>query len=364
MRITFILPGTGISGGVRSTFELANHLHGRGHDVSVVYSDLPSRAEVKWTPKEILIRLKKIAKGIEYNNSVDWFDLKARLIKVPTLANRYIPRGDIVVATWWGNAYDVESYSGDRGEKFYFVRHYETWGGPKDKVDGSYRLGLRKIVTSTWLKNIIEENFSAATFGPLPNGINPKLFYRETEGFESHGPGRVGMLYRQLEWKGMKDGFKAFSIARKQFPEIQLVLFGDSLADEDQRIVNDIGDVEFHEAPYKDELRRIYNSLDIFVFPSHHEGFGNPPMEAMACGAACITTEVGGVPDYIIAGKTALVSEIKNPEDLAEKILRLLRNEKERRQTAEQGYNHIQKFTWNNTAVKLEQIFAKYVNEK
>ena len=48
MRITFILPAVGITGGYRSTFELANCLHARGHDVSLVYPPIPLRNEVKW----------------------------------------------------------------------------------------------------------------------------------------------------------------------------------------------------------------------------------------------------------------------------------------------------------------------------
>ena len=44
--------------------------------------------------------------------------------------------------------------------------------------------------------------------------------------------------------------------------------------------------VEYHEKACKDRLRKIYNSCDIFVFPSHNEGFGMPPMEAMPCKCA------------------------------------------------------------------------------
>lgn len=364
MRITFILPGIAISGGVRSTFEVASHLQDRGHDVTIVYSSSPSRAETKWGLMELLKRIVKISIGTKYNNSIDWFDLKAKLIKVPTLANRYIPKGDIVVATWWANVYDVDSYSMDKGEKFHFIRSYEIWGGPEELVNKSYTLGLHKIAISTWLKNLVTEKFQVNVLGPLPNGRNPKLFYRETDGLESHCPKRIGMLYRTHKGKGMKDGFEAYAIAKKKYPEIQLVLFGENPTKDDVKIIEDIGNVELHELPYKEKLRKIYNSLDIFVFPSHYEGFPNPPMEAMACGVACVATNVSGIPDYTIAGETALISPIKAPKDLAENIIRLLKNEKERKQVAKQGYDYIQKFSWDNTVVELEKIFRNHTNEK
>ena len=56
------------------------------------------------------------------------------------------------------------------------------------------------------------------------------------------------------------------------------------------------------------EIRNIYNSCDVFLSPSWAEGSQAPPMEAMACGCAVLATNVGGIPDYAIAGETAAVS--------------------------------------------------------
>lgn len=359
MRITFILPYIGISGGVRSTFELANRLQNRQHRVSVVYPLIPMPHGAKWYDLRSLVRRAGTAiANYRHGRQVEWFDVKANMIGVPTLAERYIPKGDIVAATWWETAYFVAKYSDDKGEKFYFVRHYETWGGPEDAVNKTYTLPLHKVVTSTWLKTLIEEKFHVLTFGPIPNGINFDLFYKTRNGFKCHNPKRVGMVYSRRSWKGMEDGLEAFYIAKKNHPDIQLVLFGEPKGEE-------VGeDIEFHEFPSKDKLRELYNSLDILIFPSHYEGFGNPPMEAMACGAACLATNVGAVPDHITDGKTGLICPPFAPGKIVECLTYLLGNEEKRREIAKAGHKYMQRFGWDESVNQLEEVFTQVVKSK
>lgn len=359
MRITLLLPDIRVSGGVICTFELANRLQDRGHDVSIVYPLVPMQMGRKWYNfRKVASRVVGTIRNLIWNGQPNWFDLKAKLIMVPTLAERWIPNGDVIVATLWATAYYVNGYKREKGNKFYFPRGYETWCGPVELVDRSYTLPLQIIVPSTWLKNLIETKFERPVLGPLPDCVNFDLFYKDRDVFDCRSPKRVGILYRRrFKLKGMRDGLGAFLMAKKQHPNILLVLFGEKPTCGDMKILENVRDVELHIHPRRECLRKIFNSLDIFIFPSHSEGFGDPPMEAMACGVAVVATNVGGVPDYTVPGETALISPPKDPKSLGQNVIRLLQNEEERKRIAENGYNHIKQFPWDRTAADLEEIF-------
>lgn len=365
MKITFILPGIEITGGIKSTFELANRLQERGHNVSIVYPLIPQQNGDKWYDiKRLGFRTVGTIRNLKRRNRVAWFNLKVNLICVPYLSERWIPKGDVIIATWWKNAYDISSYGNDKGAKFYFIRHYEIWGGPKEAVIKTYRLPLQKIITSSWLKETIENKFNVETIGPIPNGLDFNIFNKKKSSFITHNPMRIGMLYRRSKWKGMKEGFEAYLIVKEKYPDLKLVLFGELPLKKDMEILKDIDEIEYYEKPCKEKLKDIYDSLDIFVFPSHCEGFGNPPMEAMACGVACVTTNVGAISDYAINGKTALVVPPKDSSILAMNVMKLLENECLRKEIAENGFKYIQQFTWDKSAEKLEYILKQNINRE
>jgi len=210
-------------------------------------------------------------------------------------------------------------------------------------------------VISSWLRGLVQEKSGLLmdSIHLVPNGINLKQFHNASKVF--HRPRRILMVYRETQHKGLMDGIRAFELAREQHPEIQLMMMGL------RKGPNVPHYAEFHEDPAQVELRNIYSSCDIFVFPSWQEGYGLPPMEAMACQCAVVATNVGAIPDYAIAGQTALVSEPGDPVALAQNIIRLLDDEEELRRISRAGYEHIQQFTWERATDKLEQVLASLV---
>lgn len=358
MKITFILPGVYLAGGSKVVFEYANRLQAKGHEVCIVHPIIPPRYAKKWCDLQNLVRKTfGTFSNIKIGNKIDWYNLEVKLISIPTLDEIFIPNADIVVATSWGTAYRASKYNKNKGVKFYFIQGYETWDGEKEMVDASYKLGLHNIVISTWLENILRNKLEAEIEALIINGVDHTQFYPENIK-RNQKDIRILMNYRTEKIKGFDDGLKAFNIVRNKYNNAKLVLFsvsgGNGIPEYAENHVKVIGA----------ELRHLYNSCDIFVFPSHCEGFGLPPMEAMACGCAVVATNAGGIPDITIPGKTALVSQPQDPDTLAQNIIKLIENEDLRKRIAEGGYNYVKQFTWDKVTDKLENLFITNLTHK
>lgn len=340
VKITWIFNDVEISGGVKSVFCISNCLVERGHEVNIIYPLIP----MEITPKKVITKgYKAIAIFKKRSRGGLWFDLKANLIRVPYLSNCFIPDADVIIATWWETAYVVKKLSPSKGKKFYFIQHYETWGGAKDKVDGSYRLGLNNIVNSQWTKEqveavggkVVSKIFHAPDWGQFK-----EVYVGRHEGI------RILMQYRKDAWKGIDDGILAFVIAHSQHNDTQLVMFG--------REKGDVPDwVEFHVNPTNEELNLLYRSCDIFLFSSVVEGFGMPPMEAMCCKLPVVTTKVGVVSEFSVDDEIALVSEPNNPQGLVDNLVKLIGDGNLRKKIGLAGYDYVKKFTWESATNQL-----------
>ena len=115
----------------------------------------------------------------------------------------------------------------------------------------------------------------------------------------------------------------------------------------------------------KDFIDRYYNA-DIFVFPSiWGEGFGIPPIEAMAAGVPAVVTLAGALPETVKDGETGFLVEKRDPRTLAERILRLLRDDDLRESMGRAARRHVlATFTWKRVAGSLEARYCWLLNKQ
>ncbi len=106
-----------------------------------------------------------------------------------------------------------------------------------------------------------------------------------------------------------------------------------------------------------EELSALYSSCKAFVYPSLYEGFGLPPLEAMACGAPVITSRIPSISETV--GTAARLVDPRDVNDLASAIAELLTDETTRRHFADAGVEHVKKFTWEQTALKTLDVYRQ-----
>ncbi|RCK75717.1 MAG: Glycosyltransferase [Anaerolineae bacterium] len=109
-----------------------------------------------------------------------------------------------------------------------------------------------------------------------------------------------------------------------------------------------------------DELAALYSGAEIFVYPSLHEGFGIPCIEAMVCGVPVITTASGAIPE-IVADAAYLIENPLDPELYANAIALLINNPEFRQKLIDKGKKRSQDFEWTKSAKKLIEIFESII---
>lgn len=132
------------------------------------------------------------------------------------------------------------------------------------------------------------------------------------------------------------------------------------LYEETQRVVADLkleNKVRFLGRVSDLELITLYSMADIFAFPSFFEGFGIPPLEAMACGAPIITSDTSSLPEVV--GDAAILVNPHDIDALSHAITRLIDNEGLREELRQKGFQRIQHFSWPQTARKMLAVYQR-----
>jgi len=109
------------------------------------------------------------------------------------------------------------------------------------------------------------------------------------------------------------------------------------------------------------DLPSLYSSASLFIFPSLYEGFGHPPLEAMACGCPVLASRNASIPEVC-----ADAAEYFNPidsQELADKILFLLQHEAKREELRKKGFARAQHFPLQRSASSLVDLMEKLIHE-
>ncbi len=340
-----LVPHLRISGGMRIILNYASLLGKRGHEVNVYVKS-----------RNVLRRNIANALGL---GRPDWIkDFRARVKRVPDFSAGSISDGDIVVATTIQIAEQLDKLTASKGAKYFFIQHKEgLYHGSRELEAKTFSASTRKIVVSSWLKEILEKEYGQASELIL-NPIDKTQFSPKTKQADSRGLLRILIMHHTYEWKGVAEGYQILEELKSRHPQIRIVMFGAR-----SKVIGYRAD-EYHFQPRQQELADIYSGCDIFLCPSWDEGFGLPSLEAMACGCAVVTYDNGGSRDYAFDGRTALVARRKDATDLKDKLEALVRDGVLRKRISAGGLELIKTWpTWEEQSEKLEKIFINCINK-
>ncbi len=161
---------------------------------------------------------------------------------------------------------------------------------------------------------------------------------------------------------------EAFAVVRGQlashpvYKDLRLVIIGDTISQYPavrqaviksriEQMVRFLGFVPF------DTLRCFYEAAAAFVFPSRYEGFGLPPLEAMACGTPVVTSNVSSLPEVV--GDAAVQVNPENVFDIARGIRDVLLDQELRLDLIRRGREQASRFSWERTAREVLDIYRE-----
>ena len=344
LKIAYILPHRSITGGMKILLDQISWLKSHGHEV---YSCLRSKTKADsslpdWNrpavDKDIVIRPQEAyAPHIKDADVIvaGWVE------QLPELCGIGIP----VVYTEQGS----ESFFGD----------LSSVGGLPDYhglINSLYASPCYFSSVSGFVADILEKRFGRKS-ALIPNGVDTNLFHPGT-------PPNNNVI---LLVGNPKLAFKGFDTALQTFE--RLWHFGHRfkvnwICQTKPDIHGNSYPVHIYVNPEQKRLPELYREADIFVCTSWYEGFGLPPLEAMACGVPVICTRCGGPDIYLSPNKNALVIPPGDEKALAAAIQYLLTNKNNVRQVlSENGRKTALKFSLDKSLAAFE-AFLKCICSK
>ncbi|GMQ65160.1 glycosyltransferase family 4 protein [Vallitalea maricola] len=320
--IVYVMSNTTICGAAKIIFEHANRLMQIGNKVTIV----------AYFPKP------------------NWFNVECNYIQVPftTKLSMCIPFCDLIVATYYTHIGDcvrtniapvIYFEQGDY-HLFHFERLLEKY---KEFIKLQFSLANSIITVSNEAAKLIEKNFgidSHVIYNAIDNDTFNNNILEETN--KEREKYILIMGSDKLKFKGIQDVVSACRIVKTSMPEMKVYWITPVIPSTYNKDII----AKVFISPNQKEIARLYQNSEMFISGSHYESFSLPVLEAMACGCPVITTDSIGVRDYVIDNHNALVTKVKEPYEMAQKIMKLINNDSLKKTLIKNGFKTVKKFNW------------------
>jgi glycosyltransferase involved in cell wall biosynthesis len=337
MRLIFVAPSTRHpSGGVAVIYEVATAMALRGNDVNLYHVNFFDGT-------------------VSTMDELGWFSFPRAVTHHFTPAGardlRSVPSGDVIFGFSFDRQMPPES-----GLPVVLIQGWKMLG---DEIERhAYEVPCPKVCVARWLVDVGRDlGVPANELVHVPIGIHHET-YRVTRPIARRPP-RLSFCYSSHAQKGAQLAIDVIQEVKRALPGVEVVAFG---AQPPEHALPPW--VTYVRQPAPAQLvDEIYNTSRVFLCTSWVEGFGLANIEAMACGAALVTTENGGSRDYALPGETALVAPYGDVDALSRHVVSLLHDDDRRFALASAGRDHVRRFDWGRTADLLEDFLGRYLAE-
>ena len=159
--------------------------------------------------------------------------------------------------------------------------------------------------------------------------------------------------------KGIEELIDAFSKLSKQHDNVKLLLVGPNEGDYSQKNVKKLGIDNIYYVGSTTEPELYYSASDVFILPSHREGFGTVVLEASAAKIPSVVSNIYGLSDAVIDGETGLLHKSKDSNDLLNKINRVINDNELRFRLGNNAYKRVLDFYQEDFLSNQLSIFYK-----
>ncbi len=355
LRVTYVLPKLVDHpvGGFKVHYQYANELAARGHKVTVVHPAttgfVPSARELASFAAAALRR------RLRGGGAVPWFALDERVgsSNVVRLRPASLPDGDVLLLTAWQTAERTVGAPPRAGRSVQIVFDYEHWlESPALRPRIARALGrpdVTRIATSAGVASLLEE-LGARAVATVTPGLAAGEFGLDVP-VALRGPVVTFALRHGLS-KDMATAFAAVAQIRQAVPDAEIRCFGDP-SQAAPASVRHLGRLE------QRALRRCYNETAVFLLTSRHEGWGLPAAEAMACGAAVVSTRNGGTEEFVRDGANGLLVPAADPGAVAAAAVRLLGDEDLRASLGARAAGEALQMTVERATDRVEEVLRR-----
>lgn len=221
----------------------------------------------------------------------------------------------------------------------------------------TYRRTPMAVVSESTKRELLSAGFRDDAIFLVPNSVDHSAYTPGGTDAQSHV---VGYLGRLKNYKSIEDLLQAFAIVLRDVRDARLVIVGDGDArrtlERVARELHIVGRVEFRGFVPLEEKIRLLRTMNFVVNPSAKEGWGLTVIEANACGVPVIASDVPGLRDSVPDERTGLLYEYGNIEQLAAKMLLLMRDRALRNRLAAGAVEWARTFNWDDSAEAMLKV--------